>query len=271
MSAPVSTYLSNKLLDHLFGGSDYTPPNTLYLALFTVTPSDAGGGTEATGGGYARCAVTNNLTNFPAASGGVKTNANDIPLFTASGSVSSGSNIVAIGIFDASTSGNLLWWGPVDTAQAITTGDVPTIAAGQLNIALGGAFGLTVRNGLLDLVFGKQTYTRASTVYGGLFTSPNASDGTGGGTEVSGGSYARKSITNNSTNFPSASSGSKSLGALQAFATATGSWGTVTDFGLFDASSGGNLLWFKTLDNARTISAGQTFRIASGGLVLSLD
>ena len=52
--AAFSDYLENKVLGHVFGGTAYTAPTTLYVALYTVAPSDTGGGTEVSGGGYAR-------------------------------------------------------------------------------------------------------------------------------------------------------------------------------------------------------------------------
>jgi len=61
-----SDYLENTILDLVYGGVAYTPPAILYVALFSVAPTDAGGGTELSGGGYARVAVPNDLTNFPA-------------------------------------------------------------------------------------------------------------------------------------------------------------------------------------------------------------
>jgi len=51
--AGFSDYLEDKVLDHVFGGNSYTAPGALYVALFTVAPSDTGGGTEVTGGAYA--------------------------------------------------------------------------------------------------------------------------------------------------------------------------------------------------------------------------
>jgi hypothetical protein len=271
--AALSDYLENELLDHLLGGGDYSAPATLYLALFTAAPTDAGGGTEATGGSYARLAITNNLTNLPAAAidGSVTEKANGVTLtmFTASGSVSGGSNMTHWGIYDASSGGNLLVWGALDTPAAVGTGDTPTFDVGALVISMGGNFGNTVRAGLLDLAFGGQTYTRPSTVYGGLFTAPPGQ--AGGGTEVTGGTYSRISITNNATNFPSASAGAKSLGVTHAYPTATASWGAVTDFALFDSASGGNILFFKTLTTTRSVASGQTFRIAAGDLDVSLD
>lgn len=126
-----SLYLANEILDHVLGGGDYTRPATVYLALFTVAPTDAGGGTEATGGSYARVAITNNSTNFPAASGGSKTLATEqeFPEATANWGT-----IVAVAIFDAATSGNMLYWTTIN-AQIVTTGSVPTFAADSLTFS----------------------------------------------------------------------------------------------------------------------------------------
>jgi hypothetical protein len=90
-------------------------------------------------------------------------------------------------------------------------------------------------NTLLDLLYGSGT---PATLYVGLYTSTPGPDGTGG-TEVSGGSYARKAVTNNGTNFPAAVDGIKSNGTAITFATATADWGSVDGVGIFAASSGG--------------------------------
>lgn len=266
-------YLELKLLDHVLGGSDFSPPASLFLALFTAAPSDTGGGTEATGGSYARKEIVNNTTNFPVAgiSGSVtlKSNGVDITMFTASGSVSAGANMTHWGLFDALSGGNLLAWGSIDTPAPIGTGDTPTFATGALDITLGGAFGNTIRAALLDLAFGAVSYTRLATVYLALFTAPPGASG--GGTEVSGGSYARKAIVNNSTNFPAAASGSKSLNVTHVYDSATANWGTVTDGAIMSAASGGHILWFKTLTSSRTVNSGQTFRIAATDLAVTLD
>src|SRR3989304_6558665 len=74
MAGSKSDFLENELLDHVLGNAAYAAPATVYFGLYSVGPSDVGGGTELTGSGYARIAVTNNATNFPAASGGAKSN-----------------------------------------------------------------------------------------------------------------------------------------------------------------------------------------------------
>lgn len=125
-----SDYLENKILDHILGGGDYTRPATLYVALYTAAPTDAGGGTEVTGGSYARLAVTNDATNFPAAAGGTKSNgtAFEFPEATASWG-----EVVAFGLLDAPVAGNLLMWNNLNTPKTIDDGDTARFKAGELD------------------------------------------------------------------------------------------------------------------------------------------
>lgn len=128
-----SDFLENKLLDHAFGNAAYAAPATLHVALFTVAPSDSGGGTEVTGGGYTRLPVTNNATNFPAASGGAKTNGIDFTFPTTS---ASWGTIVAVGLFDASSGGNLLAHTTLAVNKAVGNGDTARFLAGDLDFTL---------------------------------------------------------------------------------------------------------------------------------------
>ena len=118
---------------------------------------------------------------------------------------------------------------------------------------------------LNDHVLGGPDYNRAGTVYFALFTGVTDGDANSV-TQVSGGSYARAAVTNNSTNFPGASlgSGSKSNATQIVFPTATASWGTVTHWGVYDAPTGGNLLYWGELLLPRTIGSGDTPRFNSG-------
>lgn len=124
-----SDYLENALLDHQLGGPDYVRPVTVYVALFTVAPTDAGGGTEVVGGSYARVAITNNATNFPAAVAGSKANGTVItfPTPTAGWGV-----VTHFGIFDAASGGNLLRWGPLTVAKTVDPGDQLSFPPGDL-------------------------------------------------------------------------------------------------------------------------------------------
>ena len=124
---------------------------------------------------------------------------------------------------------------------------------------------------VLDHMTGKSTWG-AVTAYVGLFTA--APSDAGGGTEVSssGTGYVRKATV--AADWNAASAGSTSNAAAITFAVASGSWGTVTHFGLFDASSGGNLLRWAALTTSKTIGTGDTAQFAGGtpgALVLTED
>ena len=120
---------------------------------------------------------------------------------------------------------------------------------------------------MVDLVLGAAAFSAPATVYVSLHTADPTDAGTG--TEASGGSYARKSVTNNSTNFPSGNP--KSNGTAITFATPSAGWGTVTHFGIWDASSGGNLLYYGALGTSKTINSGDTVSFAIGALVVTED
>ncbi len=130
-----TNYLELGLLDHLLGGPDYTRPANVYFALFTAAPAESGGGTEASGGGYARVAVANNNTNFAAASSpggvGTKLNATMIAFPQASGSWGT---VTHFGIFDASSGGNLLISGALTTSRAVVSGDTPRFLANAFSL-----------------------------------------------------------------------------------------------------------------------------------------
>lgn len=124
-----TNFMRNLILDEMFGAVAWTPPVTLYCALFTVAPTVSTGGTEVTGGSYARVAKTNNLTNFPAAVAGAKSNGTAITFPTASGSQGTATHF---GWFDASSGGNLLHFAALTTSKVIGTGDTPEFGIGQL-------------------------------------------------------------------------------------------------------------------------------------------
>ena len=121
-----------------------------------------------------------------------------------------------------------------------------------------------LENELLDHVLGGSAYTSPSAIYVALSTGSFADDNSG--TELTGNGYTRKAIT-----FGTASSGSIASNSAVEFDTATGSWGSVSHFGLFDASSGGNLLYHGAFSSAKTIETGDVLKISSSSLTVSLD
>lgn len=126
MAGSKSDYLENKILDHTTGKTSYTKP-TAYVGLYTAAPSDAGGGTEVSGSNYSR--VTTAAGDWNAAASGSTSNANAITFPTPSGSWGT---VTHFGIFDAATTGNLLWWGSLTTSKTIGSGDTASFAAGAL-------------------------------------------------------------------------------------------------------------------------------------------
>ena len=121
-----SDYLENAVLNHVLRNTTLTSPTTVYVGLYTVAPTDAGGGTEVSGGSYAREAAA-----FNAPSGGSTANTSQIDFTTAT---ASWGTIVAAGVFDAVSAGNLLYWTTVPD-KLIGNGDTATIASGALTIA----------------------------------------------------------------------------------------------------------------------------------------
>jgi hypothetical protein len=125
--AGFSDYLENAVLGYVFSGASFSQPGTKYLALYTTAPTDAGGGTELSGSAYARqsCAFTT--------TGAQASNTSAVEWPTATGSWGT---VVAVGVFDASSSGNLLAWNNLTASKTISTGDVFRINAGDLDIDL---------------------------------------------------------------------------------------------------------------------------------------
>ena len=116
---------------------------------------------------------------------------------------------------------------------------------------------------ILDHVFAGAAYTAPSQHYLGLFTA--APGEAGGGTELSGSAYARKAVA-----FATSGDTTSNNAAIE-FPTATGSWGTVTHVGVFDAASSGNLMAYATLSSSKAIATGDVFRVPSGDLDITLN
>lgn len=133
-----------------------------------------------------------------------------------------------------------------------------------------GSFSNYLENELLDHVFGASAYSAPATLYVGLSTADPLDDGSGIAEPV-GGSYARKDVTNNKTNWTVASSGALSNAVAITFVQATARWGVITHFFVSDALSGGNMLGHGTLTASKTIDNGDTLSFLIGDLDITLD
>lgn len=125
------------------------------------------------------------------------------------------------------------------------------------------SFSNTFETRVLEWVFTAGAVTRPTTWYLGLFTA--APGEAGGGTEVTGGSYARQTIAFSVTGDTATNSASIE------FPAATASWGTITHVAVFDASTAGNQIAYATLTASKTIDSGDILRVPAGDLDITLN
>jgi hypothetical protein len=141
MSA-MSDYLENKLIDQLFRGQTAPTTTTLYVGLLTAAPSDSGGGTEVSGGSYARVAVASSLANWAGtqsagstvASSGTGGQTSNNAAITFPTPAATWGTVTHFGIYDASSGGNLLFWGALTISKTINQADTVTFPAASLSI-----------------------------------------------------------------------------------------------------------------------------------------
>lgn len=150
MAGGKSYYLENKYIDFLFRGQPFpggvgTGPATIYVALYTVAPDASGGGTEVStaGSGYARVPVASSLVNWAgtqiAGSTSISTGtsgqtSNNLSIVFGT-PTSNWGTITHFGLFDAATSGHLLYWGPLDVSEVVLNGfAAPSFSPGALKV-----------------------------------------------------------------------------------------------------------------------------------------
>lgn len=142
----MSNYLSSALLNQVFRNQTYTKPTKVFIALYTSNPTAADTGQEVTGGGYSRQEVafgaptSENYQQYHPSTGQQVTvskrtikNSADIVMPTAS---ADWGQVTHIGIRDAATGGNLLYFGALDTPRSILTNDIFKILTGQVSLTL---------------------------------------------------------------------------------------------------------------------------------------
>lgn len=258
MSAQASDYLENKLLDHVLGVAAYTQPTNLYVGLFTTNPADDASGTEVSGGSYAR--VAHNV--WAAASSRASSNTGQITFPTSTGSWGTVSHF---GVFDASSGGNLLFYGALNSPVAVASGRQFRIASGDLDVSFdSGGFTTYLANKLLDHVLKTASYAQP-TVYVGLYTTATGDGGTG--TECTGTAYAREAHSS----WNAASGGVTSNNGVISFTAAgAGDWGTLTHWAILDDPSAGNMLIHAALDDPVAPASGEVVEVADTALDVTL-
>ncbi len=136
-----------------------------------------------------------------------------------------------------------------------------------------------LENKIVDHILRATAFTAPTSVFVGLLTA--APSDIGGGTEVAGGAYARVQVTSattawngthgNTTGASSGTDGTIENAATITFPTPTAGWGTVTHWGVYDAATAGNLLFYAPLTVSKTINTGDAVSFAAGALSLQID
>jgi hypothetical protein len=109
---------------------------------------------------------------------------------------------------------------------------------------------------------GVRAFTSPAALYVSLHTAdPTEAMGTG---ELSGNGYARQAVT-----FDAAAAGVAVNSGQLVFTCSGGNWGTITHFGIYDAATAGNGLYYGALQTSQNITDGNTVTIAAGALSIS--
>lgn len=265
----LSNYLELELMDHVLNAA-YTPAATIYLALCTGDPTDAGTGASmnevANSGSYARTAIA-----FSAAASRRVTQNGPVTFPQATGSWGP---ITHWAIVDSNThgAGNMLAYGAFATSKSIVSGNTPTVTDGTVYVefSAGEIFNYLVHK-LLDLAFRNVAYSKPDT-YLGLVTT--TSSDAAAGTEVSGNNYARKQVNPNGGSSPTwdvAASGASQNTHTITFATPSGSWGTIVGVVCYDASSSGNALFYDNGVTDQAVGIDDVVQFAAGAFDITLD
>lgn len=262
----LSDYAENKLINHIFNRSSYTPAATVYIGLAVSDPADTQPADEPSGNNYARVAIA-----FNAAASRKVENTSLLTFNQASGpwgtvgywflcdhisNVTWGSNV------------NMLASGAFTTPKAVVSGNTPSIAVQEVDVEFSaGEISNYLALKVLDFMFRNQAFT-IPPVYAGLATA-DLSDTTTGGTvtEVSGNAYTRK----RHTGWYDSTAGHTQNNIDLTFITPTGSWGLVTAAFLADASTSGNILFYENTLTDQTPTTGDTVKFPAGDFDVTIS
>ena len=251
----MSDYLEQKLADHVFNGVIYTPPPAVYLTYCSTAPTDAGGGTEAAGSGFARQELSFEVAGTTTAR---RSNIDADAVFTMPAGT-----FPYVKIMDAATDGNMLWWGlagddTTDIPVTTTAGQTLTVPAGTLGVRFADVqMTDLLAHELLDHVLRSESYAPPASIEMGLYL---------GSAEVSGGTYARQTISYGLWSAATQEVANDAPYAFQGLPLGDYDGARLHE----DAASGGNALWVYTYP---TISLPENGRLngAIGSSTVKLD
>jgi len=269
----LSDFAENAVVKHITKEAAYSPAATVYLALCTADPTDAGTGASmnevTNANNYARTAIT-----FGAASSRRVTQSGTVTFPQASGSY--GSPITHWGIVTSGTygSGDLLAHGSLAVNKSVVNGNTPSVPSTEVYVEITASTGLSTyaANAMLDRMFRNQAFT-VSANYLGVATA-TLSDTTTGSTvtEPSGNNYSRLAINASGGAQPSwgAASGNTVVNAnAWVMPTPSGSWSTVVAGFVADASTAGNILLYDNGVTDQAVASGDTVQYATSAFSFS--
>lgn len=251
----LSNYTEAAILNHLLRATSWTKPIALYVALFTGDPGEAGSlAQEVTGGSYARVARGPSDAAWALPVSGDKTFTNAAAV-TFPAPTAAWGTVTHFGICDASTGGNVLASGALDTPTTIGSGaPAPSFAAGDLRIVFSGHLSDALIVAIGTHVLRAGSWTAPSAIYAGLLTS---AAGAGAGAEISAGDYARQPLGPSTAAWtaPTADNGCGNAN-YTLWPSPASNWIDAEKVVLFDALTAGNALLTIPLAANRLLPAG---------------
>lgn len=251
-TSALSDYAENELLDHLLGTGAWTMPTSHWIKLHLGDPGEAGTLNPAA------FTTRTEITTWNAAASRATSNSSVLAIsgFSSSESVSHWS------IWDASTAGNMLFYGDFVTARTVDTGITLNIAAGDIDLDFVGT-GMCnyAANAALDHLTGTTSMTSPTNLYVNLHTGAPGDDAT---------ANVHTGVTRVVTGaFSAAAGGTADNDAL--ITMSGGSAETITHWSLFDALTVGNAFFQSSLDNSRTVAVSETLEWAAGALDVTIS
>ena len=270
ISGALTDYAELEVMEHIFHATNSYTATTVFIALHTANPTDAGTTNEISTTeyvDYVRGSITFAAVSSRATIGGAVSN------FPQAGGGSTGATVTHYGVWDAATAatGNLLAYGELVTSRDISAGNTPSIGAGEIVLSMeaGGNASDYLTGAVLDMLFRNTGFTKPDTFVFFAITAALTDASTGTSiTEPSGNGYAREEVTAWTTGTGTAeNTGTITLGPP------SGAWGALVATGTVDAVSSGNILYY---DNApggdgQNPGNGDTVQFAAGAYTVTID
>ena len=132
-ASEISDTWERSILDAILNQTNITAPTTIHMSLHTTATTDACGGTEVSGNGYARVAAT---TGFPAASGTTGAVSSNATLSFPAASGGNWGTVSHTAIYDAASAGNCIVYTALDASKAVNDGDTASFASGDVTLTI---------------------------------------------------------------------------------------------------------------------------------------